>query len=144
MTEQQNTESGQAQNNAAAHYKSQPGLRRLGPALRYSWQGLRATWRTESAFRQELAIGLPLMILAWVIEPDRWRALLLSAVIVLVWVVELLNTSLESLCDRITTERDPAIKAAKDAGSAAVFLSLLIAIACWGLWIFERFRDALT
>ena len=130
------------ESNVAAQFKSRPGLRRLGPALRYSWQGLRATWRTESAFRQELAVGLPLMVLAWTIEPDRWRALMLSAVIMLVWIVELLNTSLESLCDRMTTDLDPAIKAAKDAGSAAVFMSLLLALTCWGLWLFDHLQDA--
>jgi len=124
-------------------FKSRSGLQRLGPAIRHSWHGLIATWRSESAFRQELALGLPLLVVAWTLEPDRWHALLLSAVIVLVWVAELLNTGLEALCDRITTETDPAIKAAKDAGSAAVFLSLLLAGACWGLWLIE-FLDRLT
>lgn len=121
----------------ASEFKSRPGLQRLGPAIRHSWQGLIATWRTESAFRQELALGLPLLVVAWTLEPDRWHALLLSAVIVGVWVAELFNSGLEALCDRITTEIDPAIKTAKDAGSAAVFLSLLLAGGCWGVWLIE-------
>lgn len=127
----------------ALQFKSKSGLKRLMPAVRHSCHGLVATWRTESAFRQELALGLPLLVVAWTLEPDRWHALLLSAVIVGVWVAELLNSGLEALCDRITTDIDPAIKAAKDAGSAAVFLSLLLAGACWGLWLLE-FLDRLS
>jgi diacylglycerol kinase (ATP) len=123
---------------AATSFKNPTGLRRLSPALRISIQGLRGTWRTESSFRQELVLGLPLIALAWITEPDRWQALLLTACVVLVWVVELLNTGLEALCDRVTTEIDPAIRKAKDAGSAAVLLSLLLAGAAWGLWLLER------
>jgi diacylglycerol kinase (ATP) len=132
-----------APDQSSGQFKGQSGLKRLGPATRHSMDGLMATWRTESAFRQELALGLPLLVVAWTLEPDRWHAMLLSAVIVGVWVAELLNTGLEALCDRLTAEVDPAIKVAKDAGSAAVFLSLLLAGACWGLWLFE-FLDRLT
>ena len=122
----------------AARLKNPKGWRRLAPALRISLQGLASTWASESAFRQELALGLPLILLAWTTEPDRWIALLLSACVVLVWVVELLNTSLEALCDRVTTDIDPAIQKAKDAGSAAVLLALLLAGTAWGLWIVDR------
>lgn len=122
----------------AGAFKGRSGLRRLGPALRHSFGGLGSTWHTESAFRQELTIGLPLIVLAWSTEPDPWKALMLSACVVLVWVTELLNTGLEALCDRVTTEIDPAIRKAKDAGSAAVLLALLLAGAGWGLWVIDR------
>jgi diacylglycerol kinase (ATP) len=121
-----------------ARLKNPKGWRRLAPALRISLQGLSSTWQTESAFRQELALGLPLILLAWTTEPNPWVALLLTACVVLVWVVELLNTGLEALCDRVTTEIDPAIRKAKDAGSAAVLLALLLAGVGWSLWILER------
>ena len=122
----------------ADQLKSQPGFRRLGPALNNSIRGLLSAMRSESAFRQELAVGLPLIVLAWWLEPDRWQAVLLTAAVVLVWVVELLNTGLEVICDMITSEIHPAVKKAKDIGSAAVFLSLLMAGLCWGLWLLER------
>jgi diacylglycerol kinase (ATP) len=122
----------------ATRLKNPKGWRRLAPALRISLQGLASTWTSESAFRQELTLGLPLILLAWSTEPDRWIALLLTACVILVWVVELLNTGLEALCDRVTTEIDPAIQKAKDAGSAAVLLTLLLAGTAWGLWILDR------
>ncbi|MBN9425058.1 MAG: diacylglycerol kinase [Burkholderiales bacterium] len=117
-------------------FKSRSGLGRLWRALGYSWAGLRDAVRYEAAFRQELAVGLPLVALAWVIAPGRLQALALTAVIVFVWVVELLNSALEALADTVTIENHPLIARAKDMGSAAVMLSLVLAALVWGvvLW----------
>jgi diacylglycerol kinase (ATP) len=117
-------------------FKSQPGWRRIVAAAGYSWAGLRAAVRHESAFRQELALGIPLLALAWWLAPGRWEALALSASIVLVWIVELLNSAVEALADMISVERHPLIGRAKDLGSAAVMCSLLLAASTWAvvLW----------
>ncbi|MCU7374506.1 diacylglycerol kinase [Paucibacter sp. O1-1] len=112
-------------------FKSRSGLARLWRATGYSWAGLRAAWRHEAAFRQELAVGLPLIALAWWLAPDRWQALLLTAAIVQVWLVELLNSAIEALADAVTVERHPLLGRAKDLGSAAVMLSLLLAVGVW-------------
>lgn len=112
-------------------FKSRGGLMRILHAAGYSLAGLRAAWRHEAAFRQEVAIGLPLIALGVWLAPDRWRALALVGSIVLVWVVELLNSAIEALADTISIEPHPMIGRAKDLGSAAVMASLLLAVAVW-------------
>ena len=99
-----------------------------------SWNGLVAVTRSEAAFRQELAllaVGIPL---AFFLTPDTAKRFALIGVIVFVLIVELLNTAIEKLCDRVTRDSDPAIKRVKDMGSAAVGLSLLTSAAVW-LWV---------
>lgn len=112
-------------------FKSRGGLARIAGAARYSWAGLRAAFRHEAAFRQELAIGVPLVVLAAVVAPDARDALLLAAPIVLVWIVELLNSALEALADALSTERHPLLGRAKDLGSAAVMTSIALAVVVW-------------
>lgn len=112
-------------------YKSRPGWRRIVAAAGYSWAGLRAAVRHESAFRQELALGVPMVALAWWLAPGRWQALALTASIVLVWIVELLNSAVEALADSISVEHHPLIGRAKDLGSAAVMGSLVLAGLTW-------------
>ena len=117
-------------------FKSSGGLRRVWNAGVYSLAGLRAAIRHEAAFRQELALGVPLTLLALWIAPGRWQALLMVGSIVLVWIVELLNSALEALADAVCTDTHPLIGRAKDIGSAAVMLSLLGVVVTWGvvLW----------
>lgn len=112
-------------------FKSRSGWRRIVAAAGYSWAGLRAAVRHESAFRQELALGVPMLVLAWWLAPGRWQALALTASIVLVWIVELLNSAVEALADAISVERHPLIGRAKDLGSAAVMASLFLAGLTW-------------
>jgi diacylglycerol kinase (ATP) len=112
-------------------YKSRSGWQRVWRAAGYSWAGLRAAVRHEAAFRQELAIGLPALVLAWWLAPTPLLALLLSATVVGVWVVELLNSGLEALADAVSVQNHPLIGRAKDMGSAAVMLSLCLAVATW-------------
>lgn len=109
-------------------------MERLWRATINSWNGLVAVTRSEAAFRQELAllaIGIPL---AFFMTPDIGRRFVLIGVLVLLLIVELLNTAIEKLSDRVTTKNDPAIKRVKDMGSAAVGLSLLAAGAVW-IWV---------
>jgi diacylglycerol kinase (ATP) len=113
-------------------------VERIWRATINSWNGLIAVTRSEAAFRQELgllAIGVPL---AFFLTPDVAKRFALMGVIVLILIVELLNTAIEKLSDRVTSKTDPAIKRVKDMG-AAVGLSLLAAGAVW-IWVaVERF-----
>jgi diacylglycerol kinase (ATP) len=97
----------------------------------YSWDGLRAAVQHEAAFRQELAVGVPLLILALWLADTRLEALALCASIVLVWIVEILNSAIEAVADTVTLERHPMIKRAKDLGSAAVMMAIAGAIGVW-------------
>lgn len=121
---------------SAADFKSRGGLRRVLRAARYSWAGLRAALRHEAAFRQELALGLPMIVVAPFLAPGRWAALAMIASVVCVWVVELLNSAIEALADAISTEHHPLLGRAKDLGSAAVMFSLILVVATWlvALW----------
>jgi diacylglycerol kinase (ATP) len=117
-------------------YKGRGGLRRVWRATVCSVAGLRAALRHEAAFRQELALGLPLMLWAPWLAPGRWAALAMIASVVLVLVVELLNSAVEALADAVSPEHNPLLGRAKDLGSAAVMLSLILAAATWvvALW----------
>ncbi len=117
----------------ASPFKSRGGLQRVWRAAGYSWAGLRSAMRHEAAFRQELALGLPMLLLAWVLAPTRWQALALTASIVLVWLVELLNSAIEALADAISADHHPLLGRAKDLGSAAVMLALLLCAATWAV-----------
>lgn len=119
--------------------KSKGGISRLFKALRYSAQGLRAALRHEAAFRQELAIALPLVLVAPWVAQNGLHALLLIGVWVAVIVVELLNSAIEALADAQSLEQVPLLGRAKDLGSAAVLLSLLFAIAVWLQALAQRF-----
>ena len=117
-------------------FKSRGGLRRILNAARYSWAGLRAAVRHEAAFRQELALGLPMIVVALFAAPSRWAALAMIASVLFVWTVELLNSAVEALADALSVEHHPLLGRAKDLGSAAVMLSLMLAVATWtvALW----------
>jgi len=104
-----------------------------------SWNGLVAATRTEAAFREELAAFIIAVPLAIVITPDPWRRLGLIAVMLIVLIVELLNTAIEKLADQLTTTTNPAIRRIKDMGSAAAGLALLLAALFWITALAERF-----
>lgn len=115
------------------------GIRRLLAATGYSLAGLRAAWRHEAAFRQEVVLALVLAPLAfWLGETSLQRLLLLGSCL-LVLIVELLNSAIEAVVDRIGPELHELSGRAKDLGSAAVFLSLLLAAAAWAVVALERF-----
>jgi diacylglycerol kinase (ATP) len=108
-------------------------IRRLVDALRYSYAGLSDGVRLHTSFRQELVVGAVLAPLAvWLGDDGLQRAVMLSS-LVLVLIVELLNSAVETVVDRIGTEESELSGRAKDLGSAAVFLSLLNVPLVWGL-----------
>lgn len=112
-------------------YKSKGGLGRLFNALRYSIQGLGAALRHEAAFRQELLAAAVLTPVAFWAGRTPTQVLLLIGAMVFVLIVEVLNSALEALADSITTDPHPMIGRAKDLGSAAVMLSIALAVAVW-------------
>ena len=117
-------------------FKSTRGLRRVLNATRYSLAGLRAAARHEASFRQELLVGVPLLLAVPWLAPGRVEGLLMAGSVLLVWVVELLNSALEALADTVSLAHHPLIGRAKDIGSAAVMISLLLAGLVWAvvLW----------
>src|SRR3954469_14674146 len=107
------------------------GWRRVVAALGSSRDGIAAAWRTEMAFRQEVFAAIVLVPTACFLPvPLLHRALLVAAVL-LVMMVEMVNSSIEAIVDRVSPELHPLAKQAKDAGSAAVFFSVLIAVLMW-------------
>src|SRR5690606_16220018 len=112
-------------------YKSKGGPGRLLDALRYSGRGLNAALKHEAAFRQELFFAALLLPLGIWLATSVTLALLLAGSVILVLIVELLNSALEAVADAITLEHHPLIGRAKDLGSAAVFLSLMFCTATW-------------
>ena len=113
-------------------------MHRLWQAAINSWNGLVAVTRSEQAFREELAvlaIGIPL---AFLLTPDAGKRFALIGTLVFILIVELLNTAIEKLSDRLTTDHDPQIGRVKDMGSAAVGVALVMAGLFWLFAIAER------
>ena len=111
--------------------KSRSGLVRIRNAMRYSLQGLGHAVRHEAAFRQELALVLPLMVIAWLLPLPLVERLILFVCAVAVLVVELLNSAVEAVVDRVSSEMHPLSGRAKDMGSAAVLLTILVLAVAW-------------
>lgn len=119
-------------------YKSTGGLLRIARAFGYSLQGLGAAWRQEAAFRQETALAAILIPLGLWLGDTATERLLLAGAPVLVLVVELLNSAIEALADAISTDHHLLLGRAKDIGSAAVLLTLLLAAAAWAAVLAPR------
>jgi diacylglycerol kinase (ATP) len=119
-----------------SEFKSKNGLKRIAGAFFNSVEGFKAAWREEHAFRQELALVIPASVVALLLPLGAFQKLVLIAVLVLVLIVELINSAIEAVVDRVSLERHPLSKQAKDIGSAAVFLALTLAAATWAviLW----------
>ncbi|HMN44515.1 MAG TPA: diacylglycerol kinase [Povalibacter sp.] len=112
------------------------GLRRLLLAFVNSWKGFKGAFRFEAAFRQEVALAVVLLPLGvWLGKSGIERALLLGSVVI-VLIVELLNTGIETVVDRIGLERHELSGLAKDVGSTAVLLSFAHLIIVWGFVLF--------
>lgn len=112
---------------------------RLIKAWRNSVRALRRLSRSETAFQQELLLLAAAFPAAWFLSTS-WRgyALLIGAILLLM-IVEVLNTAVEAACDAVSREFHPQIELAKDCGSLAVLLAIVLAAAVWGLAAFERF-----
>jgi diacylglycerol kinase (ATP) len=123
----------------SSEFKSKGGLARIAAATRYSIDGFRHAWRNEHAFRQELMVALPAAIVALFLPISAFQKLALIAVLGLVLLVELINAAIEAVVDRVSLERHPLSKAAKDLGSAAVALTIAMAGATWAVVLYNRF-----
>lgn len=115
------------------------GLTRLWRATGYSIEGFKAAWRNEAAFRQECCTVAVLLPAAFFLGSDALERALLIVSLLLILIVELINSALESAIDRIGPERHELSGRAKNLGSAAVMLSLIAAAVVWGLIAFGRF-----
>jgi len=111
--------------------KGQRGLRRILNATGYSFAGLKAAFRGEAAFRQLVMLNLLLIPVACLLDVTRVERALLIAVALLAPLVELLNSAIEATVDRISLELHPLSKRAKDMGSAAQMLALVLISAVW-------------
>lgn len=114
-------------------YKGKTGLKRIWNALFHSVDGFRAAYRYEDAFRQEVWLAALLVPAALFMPVSAIGKALMIAAVLLVLIVELLNSAIETAVDHISLERHPLAKRAKDLGSAAVMLSVLNVQLVWGL-----------
>lgn len=121
-------------------HKGRTGLDRIIHAAGYSWAGLKAAYTGESAFRQETwlcVVAAPLAF--WLAKTWEQAALLLGSLLVLL-IVELLNSAIEAVVDRVSFERHELSKRAKDIASAAVLMALVLAAGIWGAAIWQYVR----
>lgn len=124
---------------AIKEFKGKQGLQRLVNALGYSRDGLASAWRHEAAFREEVLLALVAVPLGlWLGQGGVEKALLVGCIL-LVLVVELLNSAVEAVVDRVSDEHHELSKRAKDIGSAAVLLTLTLAAAVWALILVPRY-----
>lgn len=130
--------SGQSGGAGPNPHKGRTGVDRIRHATLHSLHGLRSALREEIAFRQECAIALVLVPAAFWLGRDWVATALLAGSVLLVLIVELLNSAVEAAIDRISLDLHPLSKVAKDYGSAAVMLSLLLCGSIWVAALFDR------
>ena len=116
---------------SAADLKGKRGLRRLLNATRYSWQGLRAAFQNEAAFREECLCAVVLIPVAFFLPISVLEKLVLVQSILFVLLTEILNSAIEAAVDRFGPEIHPLVGRAKDMGSAAVMIALAAAALSW-------------
>jgi diacylglycerol kinase (ATP) len=114
-------------------FKGKQGLVRLWNAFGYTRDGLGAAWRSEAAFREEVLLAALAIPLALFLGPTGIARALMVGAILIVLIVEILNSAIEAIVDKASPERHELAKRAKDMGSAAVFLALVNAAVIWGL-----------
>jgi len=114
-------------------FKGQTGLKRILNAAGYSRDGLLAAFGGEAAFRQLVLLNAVLVPLAFLLDVSRGERAILVAVCLLALIVELLNSAVEAAIDRISLERHPLSKNAKDMGSAAQLVALSMIALVWGI-----------
>jgi diacylglycerol kinase (ATP) len=114
------------------------GAGRIVAAGRNSWQGIKAAWRLEAAFRQEVLLLGVLLPVALLVPVSGIERVLLAGSLLLVLIVELLNSAIEAVVDRISLDHHELSGRAKDLGSAAVLFSLLLVLLAWSLILLPR------
>lgn len=112
-------------------FKGKTGVRRVMNAFHYSMAGLRAAFSYEDAFRQEACLAVVMIPAALLLPVDGLGRALMIASVLLVLIVELLNSAIEAVVDRVSLDHHHLSKRAKDIGSAAVFLALLNVLVVW-------------
>jgi diacylglycerol kinase (ATP) len=122
-------------------YKGRTGLDRIVRALGYSIDGLRLAYRGESAFRQEFCAAVVLLPAAFWVGRTWLEVALLAGSVMMVLVVELLNSGIEAVVDRVSYDLHDLSKRAKDLASAAVFLALLTCGSIWLAALYHRFME---
>ncbi len=122
-----------------SEFKSKSGLGRIMPAAGYAIAGLKAAYKNEHAFRQEVVVVAIGVVIALVLSISSFQKLLLIGSLLFVLIVELFNSAIEAIVDRVSLERHPLSKNAKDMGSAAVMLAIIFAAGAWGVVLFNRF-----
>jgi diacylglycerol kinase (ATP) len=115
------------------------GIIRVIDAFGYSMKGFAAAWRYEAAFRQEVALGVILIPMAFWLAQTPVELILLISSVFWVWMAELANSSVEAVVDRTGSEKHELSGRAKDIGSALVFVSLVLLALVWGIIAFYRF-----
>jgi diacylglycerol kinase (ATP) len=128
------------QPSSTSEFKSKSGLMRIFKAFTYSMHGFKSAWQNEHAFRQELVLVVVGVIVALLLPVPAYEKVALIAVLIVVLIVELMNSAIEAVVDRVSLERHSLSKNAKDYGSAAVLLTLLIAALTWGIVLYENFK----
>jgi diacylglycerol kinase (ATP) len=122
-------------------HKGRTGIDRIVRAVGYSMSGLRIAYGGESAFRQEFWLAALLVPLAFWLGRSWIEVVLLAGSVTLVLIVELLNSAVEAAIDRVSFEWHELSKRAKDIGSAAVFLSLLLCASIWLAALSQHFKS---
>ena len=112
-------------------YYNEKGLKRFVNAMLFSYAGFKAAWRQEEAFRQEVLVFIVAIPIAFLLAKNKIEVVLLIASVVLVMVIELINSAIEAVVDRIGSEHHELSGRAKDIGSAAVMLTIMLAIVTW-------------
>ena len=114
------------------------GIKRIVKASTFTWQGLKAAFRFEAAFRQEIFFSAVLIPIALWLDISSVEKVVLIGSILIVLIVELLNSAIEAVVDRISSERHELSGRAKDMGSAAVAMSLALMFVSWSLILFDH------
>ncbi|MBH1930428.1 diacylglycerol kinase [Serratia rubidaea] len=118
--------------------KKKKGINRLTYSIRNSWAGFIDAMLTEDAFRQLLVINVILLAVTFFLDITKMERLLLIACSFLLLVIELLNTAIETVVDRISLKWHPLSKRAKDLGGAAQLVAIVMTIVIWGTVLLER------
>ncbi|PVZ83201.1 diacylglycerol kinase [Serratia sp. S1B] len=115
------------------------GLTRIIKAAGYSYKGLISAWRNEAAFRQELVVAIVAIILAMWLDVGAIARILLIGSLVLVMIIEIINSAIEAIVDRVGAEYHELSGRAKDMGSAAVLVAIMLALFVWVSVLWHHF-----
>lgn len=120
-------------------YSGNKGLKRLILATGYSWKGFKSGWKNEEAFRQEVVLAAVLIPLALFLDVGSIQTILMISSVLLVLLTEILNSAIEAVVDLVTEEKHELAGRAKDMGSTAVMMALIIVAVVWGFILFDVF-----